>query len=522
MPVAQPDRAPGFEPGGCRFDSCRAYQFSMSFPEEIKEISKKLEEGGFKAFLVGGSLRDLLLGIEPKDWDIATNAHPEEIQKIFPDSVYENDFGTVAVKSGSENPCLKIVEITTFRLEGKYTDSRHPDEIKFAETIEEDLSRRDFTINSIALDLSSVKTGRSFSIDSNSLIDPFGGLKDLDRKIICAVGSPDERFKEDALRLLRAVRLSSELGFKIEEKTFSSLKKNSALLKKISRERIRDEFEKMIMSSRASEGIIALKDSGLLGFILPELLEGDKVSQNKHHIYDIFEHSLRSLDYAVEKDFNLELRLAALLHDVGKSRVKKGAGENATFYAHEIVGAKMAQKSLENLCFSKKIIDKVRHLVRFHMFNYAVGEVTDAGVRRLIARVGLEHLDDLLKLREADRIGSGVKKAFPYKLRHLLYMIDKVRRDPISPKMLKINGSVLMEFLNLKPSPRVGMILNALLEKVMDKPELNDEALLKKEAEKLNKLSDKELSALMAESKKKQAAFESAVDEDIKGRHYIK
>ncbi|MFA5173114.1 MAG: HD domain-containing protein [Candidatus Paceibacterota bacterium] len=484
----------------------------MVFPKEIEKISEKLTKAGFKAYLVGGSLRDLLLKREPKDWDIATDAKPEEIQKIFADSVYENDFGTVAVKSGSEDPKLKIVEITTFRLEGKYTDLRHPDEIKFAKTIEEDLSRRDFTINALALLLDK----------KSELIDCFGGLKDLDKKIISTVGSPDDRFKEDALRLLRAVRLSAELGFVIEGKTLSSIKKNSKLLKKISEERIRDEFEKMIMTPRASEGIILLRDSGLLEFVLPELLEGDKVSQNKHHIYDIFEHSLRSLDYAVKKDFNLELRLAALLHDIGKPRVKNGTGENATFYAHEIVGAKMASAALARLCFSKKIIDKVRHLVRFHMFNYAVGEVTDAGVRRLIARVGLEHLDDLIKLREADRIGSGVPKAFPYKLRHLLYMIEKVRHDPISPKNLKIDGNEIMKLLKINPSPKVGMVLNALLDEVMETPEKNDKKILEKRAKELNKLSDEELAALMAESKKKQAAFEAAVDEEIKGRHYIK
>ncbi|MDD4761705.1 MAG: HD domain-containing protein [Candidatus Pacebacteria bacterium] len=494
----------------------------MIFPKEIEKISENIKEAGFKAYLVGGSLRDLLLKREPKDWDIATNARPEEIQKIFPDSVYENNFGTVAVKSGSDDPRLKIIEITTFRLEGKYTDLRHPNEIKFAETIKEDLSRRDFTINSIALDLSSLKTKKSESIASDSLVDPFGGLKDLDKKIIRAVGLPDKRFSEDALRLLRAVRFSSELDFVIEDKTFSSLKKNSKLLKKISEERIREEFEKMIMSPGASKGLILLRDSGLLEFVLPELLEGDKISQNKHHIYDVFEHSLRSLDYAVKKDFNLELRLAALLHDIGKPRVKKGSGENATFYAHEIVGAKMASAALLRLCFSKKIIDKVRHLVRFHMFNYAVGEVTDAGVRRLVARVGLEHLDDLIKLREADRIGSGVPKALPYKLRHLLYMIEKVRHDPISPKNLKINGHDLMKLLKINPSPKIGMILNALLDEVMEAPEKNDKKILEKRAKELNKLSDEELAALMVESKKKQAAFEAAVDEEIKSKHYIK
>src|SRR3989339_238069 len=336
----------------------------MKIPEEIITITKKLEKSGFEAFLVGGCIRDLILNREPKDWDITTNARPEETQKIFSsppsetptkggatfETFYENQFGTVGIKTSSENPKLKIVEITTYRIEGKYTDQRHPDEIKFAKTIEEDLSRRDFTINAIAMSGASLKS---------SLVDPFGGENDLKNKIIRAVGDAKKRFQEDALRLLRAVRLSVELNFAIEKETLSALKENSLLLKTVSKERIRDEFIKIINTPEAALGIRLLEKTDLLRFIIPELLEGVGNSQNKHHIYDVFEHNVLSLDYAAKKNYSLEIRLASLLHDVGKPRTKNGEGENATFYAHEIVGAKMTRLILQSLCFPVDLIEKI-------------------------------------------------------------------------------------------------------------------------------------------------------------------
>lgn len=491
--------------------------FLMAIPKEIISIGSALHKAGFEAYLVGGCVRDLLLKRAPQDWDIATNARPEEIQKIFPDSVYENTFGTVAVKTGSKDDRLKIIEITTYRLEGRYSDARHPDEIKFAATIEEDLSRRDFTVNAIALAVPSSNRAHKYEY-----IDSHSGQDNLRRKIIRAVGNPDERFSEDALRLLRAVRLSIELEFTIESRTLAAVKKHAPLLKKIAPERVRDEFIKIIASPRATSGIRLLEETGLLRYIIPELSGAVGCQQNKHHIYDVFEHSVRSLDYAVSKNYSLAIRLAALFHDIGKPRTKRGTGEDATFYAHEIIGAKMVRQILDRLHFPRELADDIIHLVRYHMFNYAVGEVSPAGVRRLLARVGLEYIDPLIHLREADRIGSGVPKAVPYKLRHLLYMIDRVRRDPISPKMLKVNGTDLMSLLNIAPGPRVGMILNALLEEVMENPKHNTKTILSKRAKELNKLSDQELSALMADSKKKQTAFEEAVDDSIKSRHYVK
>lgn len=491
----------------------------FNIPKEIIEIDKALQDAGFEVYLVGGCVRDLIMseieGIfkEPKDWDVATNAKPEQIQKIFLDSVYENKFGTVGVKTDSEDPKLKVVEITTYRIEGKYTDKRHPDEIKFAKTVEEDLARRDFTVNALALSLAEVM--------ANKIIDPFNGQEDLKKKIIRTVGNSKERFNEDALRLIRAVRFAAELGFKIEKETEQAIKNEAGLLEMIAKERIRDEFIKLIMTPNAKEGIEKLEELGLLKHILPELREGISVGQNKHHIYTVWEHNLRALDYAVKKNYSLEIRLAALLHDLGKPKTKAGEGPDSTFYAHEIVGAKMTAEIMDRLRFPNNIAEKVIHLVRYHLFYYNVGEVTEAGVRRFLKRVGPEYVDDLIKIREADRIGSGVPKAVPYKLRHLLFMIDKVKRDPISPKMLKINGIDVMEILNVKPSPRIGWLISIALEEVLDEPSKNEKDYLESKIKELNKLTDKELEKMSGEAKETKEEFESGAVEEIKKKHRV-
>lgn len=484
-------------------------ELKQSIPHEVILVMKKLVEAGFASYLVGGCVRDVLLGREPKDWDVATNALPEEIQKIFPESVYENKYGTVLVKTESENQKLRVIEVTTFRQESTYSDFRRPDEVVFVKNIEDDLARRDFTINAMALDL------------KGELVDPFGGQSDLKDKLIRAAGDPKERFQEDALRLMRAVRFACEINFEIEKETAQALKIKSQLLGKIAKERIREELIKILMTDQAKQGIELLESSELLQFIMPELREGIKIGQNKHHIYDIWEHNLLALKYAADKNYSLEIRLGALLHDVGKPRTKKGDGLNSTFYAHEIVGAKMTKKMLEELRFSKEIIQKVVHLVRHHLFYYNVGEVTEAGVRRFIARVGPENIDDLIKIREADRIGSGVPKAVPYKLRHLLFMIDKVRQDPISPKMLKINGDQLMEILNLKPSPRLGWLLGILLEEVLEDPKKNDFEALKKKALELNQETDQTLKERFEKSKTVKQEFEEGVEEQTKKKYYV-
>jgi tRNA nucleotidyltransferase/poly(A) polymerase len=247
-----------------------------------------LRNAGFEAFIVGGCVRDLLRRAKPKDWDITTSAKPEEIQKIFPESFYENKFLTVTAKTESEDPALKEIEITTFRAEGKYTDKRHPDEVRFAKTLEEDLGRRDFTANAIAMKIQNSESG----IQNYELIDPFGGKEDIENKIIRAVGKPKDRFNEDALRMMRAVRLAIQLDFEIEPETLCAIKDEAASLKFIAKERIRDELEKIFDTPRAKEGIELLHDAGLLKFIIPELEEGIGVTQNKAHAYKVWEHNL--------------------------------------------------------------------------------------------------------------------------------------------------------------------------------------------------------------------------------------
>lgn len=501
----------------------------FEIPKEVRDIVSVLTKAGHEAYIVGGCVRDLLMNRIPKDWDIATDAKPEEIQKLFPDSVYENEFGTVGVKTDSEDPKLAVVEITTFRREEKYSDLRHPDKITFTETIEEDLARRDFTVNAMALELQSAK-GKGQSVDDSRLaisdlqiIDPFHGQEDLKQKLIKAVGDPHKRFNEDALRLMRAVRFSAELGFEIEKETAEAIKQNTELLERIAKERIRDELAKIIMSPQKGpyEGLLKLEELGLLQYIIPELREGIAVTQNKHHIYTVWEHNLLALDYAASKNYSLEVRLASLLHDVGKPRTKEGEGPDATFYNHEIVGAKMTKAILTRLHFSKKTIDYVTHLVRYHLFYYNVGEVTASGVRRFLARVGEENVEDLLKVREADRIGSGVPKAFPYKLRHLKFMIDKVKRDPISPKMLKVRGDDVMRILNISPGPRIGWILNALLEEVLDDPGRNERKNLESRILALGKLSDDELEKLAKKSEERKEEFESGIEVEMKKKYYV-
>lgn len=523
------------------------------FPQAVGAIGEKLKQSDYKAYLVGGCVRDFLLGREPKDWDIATDAKPEEVQKLFsafakasadkPATVYENQFGTVGVKTDSDDPALKVVEVTTLRLEGKYTDKRHPDEIRFAKTIEEDLSRRDFTINAMAMKVVNVvDVGNVLNVGDETkhiqqakrsnkrsdrtseaieLIDPFHGQNDLASRIIRTVGNPKERFNEDALRLMRAVRLAVELDFQIEPETRKAIEAHAGLLEVIAKERIRDEFVKILMCGGAARGILLLEELGLLKHVLPELREGLGVSQNKHHIYTVFEHNIRALDYAVRQNYSLEVRLAALLHDVGKPRAKRGEGPNATFHGHEYVGAKMVLKMLDRLRFSRETVERVAHLVRSHMFYYNVGEVSAAGVRRFLARVGVENIDDIMKVREADRIGSGVPKAVVYKMRHLLFMIEKVRRDPVSPKMLEVDGNDVMRIAGIPAGPKVGQILSVLLEEVLEDPKKNEKEKLESRIRDLAALSDEKLLKMTRKAKAAKEEFETDIEEEIKKKYYV-
>lgn len=482
--------------------------------KEVLEVGAALEGAGFEAYLVGGCVRDLLMDREPKDWDIATNARPEEVQKLFPESVYENAFGTVGVKTGSGDSATALVEVTTYRLEGKYTDKRHPDEIRFAKTIGEDLARRDFTVNALALNLSS-------SQDDN-IVDLFGGKEDLKNKIIRAVGNPRERFQEDALRLMRAVRFMAQLGFAIESDTETAVKEQVGLLEFISKERVRDELVKLLMTGLATEGVRKMQELGLLKFVLPELEEGVGVTQNKHHVFTVFEHNVRSLEYAVQQDFPLDVRIASLLHDVGKPRSKRGEGPDSTFYGHQVVGERIALEALDRLHFPRQLVERVALLVREHMFVYDPEVVTDAGARRLVRRVGPENLEDLFRLREADRIGSGVPKAQPYRLRHLKFRIEKVSKDPISVKMLKIKGEDVMREAGLEPSPKIGRILAVLLEEVLDDPNVNDREVLIAKIKELAQLEDRKLEELAKFARKSADEAQQRIEEEIKKKYFVK
>jgi len=488
---------------------------SITVPDEISAVGKTLRDAGFEAYLVGGCVRDFLRGVVPKDWDIATNALPEEMQRLFPNTVYENTFGTVGIKTGSENPAYAVVEVTTYRTESAYSDMRHPDAVTFVKTIGEDLARRDFTVNAIA-----VRMVTEMSVED--VYDPFNGVVDLRNRIIRAVGNPDERFTEDALRLMRAVRFAAQLGFSIEEKTKEALQHHAGLLGAVAKERVRDELVKIIESSGAGMGVRMLTDCGLMRYVIPELLDGVHCGQNKHHIYTVYEHNVRALEYTAGQGYSFEVRLGSLLHDIAKPATKRGDGHDSTFYNHEVVGAKMTCVILNRLHFSKKIVEKIAHLVRWHLFYYNVGEVTEAGVRRFVRKVGPEHIDDLLKVREADRIGSGVPKAVPYKLRHLMFMIEKVKQDAIDTRMLTLNGTDVMRLGGILPSPKVGWILAILLEEVLDNPTKNTEEILTLRIKELHTLTDSDLQERALRAKEGKEEFERGVEEEIKGKFYVK
>lgn len=480
-----------------------------NIPRPVIEVLEKIKEAGFEAYIVGGCVRDLILEREVKDWDLTTNAKPEEIMSIFPDSFYENEFGTVGVKLENKERNVDVVEVTTYRIESKYSDKRHPDGVKFAKTLEEDLGRRDFTMNALALKVESV--------GEYKIIDLFGGQKDIKNKIIRAAGDPNERFSEDALRMMRAVRFYAQLGFTIEEKTFEAIKKNAKYLGHIAQERIKDELVKIILSNHPSEGIEMLCDTGLLRYIIPELEKGVGVKQNRHHIYTIYQHSIMSLKHCPSS--KLEVRLAALFHDIAKPQTKRGEGLYATFYNHDHIGSRIAGKILERLRFPKEIINKVSLLVDNHMFYYNPDEVSESSVRRLVRKVGMENMKDLIDLRIADRLGSGVPKAKPYKLRHLEYIIEKVSKDPISAKMLKVNGHDLINELHLRAGPKIGAILDVLLSEVIEVPLKNTKEQLLARAKELK---DTDLSKLRDLAKEKIEEKKEEEDKEIKGKHWVK
>ncbi|MFH1105674.1 MAG: HD domain-containing protein [Candidatus Aenigmatarchaeota archaeon] len=473
-------------------------------PKEIKDISNGLRKAGFESYLVGGCVRDLIIGAEPKDWDITTNATPEQIQAIFSESFYENDYGTVGVKTGSSDKRTEIVEVTPYRIESKYSDKRRPDKIKFGSSLLEDLARRDFTINTIALDDS-----------KGQIIDPYSGQKDIKDKIVRAVGNARERFDEDALRMLRAVRLVAELGFGIDGDTAAAISENNKHLSHISCERIRDEFIRIVNSNQPMNALALAQQLGILEFISPGLTHSLGIEQNQAHSYDVFEHLLRTIQHAADKNFNLEVRLAALFHDISKPEARRQSDKKNdwSFHGHEVVGSRETKKVLENLRFPRETIDKVVKLVRWHMFFSDPEQITLSAVRRMITNVGEENIWDLLNLRMCDRIGTGRPKEQPFRFRKYKAMVEQALRDPISVGMLKTDGNHIMEKFHAKPGPRIGYILNALLEEILDEPNLNTLEYLDKRTGELLEIPEEELQKLGVAGKSRR---ESAEGEEIK------
>lgn len=481
-------------------------------PKEITAVGGALRAAGFESYLVGGCVRDLIIGLAPKDWDITTNALPEQIQAVFPDSFYENDYGTVGVKTGSEDERTAIVEVTPYRTESGYSDKRRPDKVEFGTSLLEDLARRDFTINAIALDDS-----------KGHIVDPYKGQNDIKDKIVRAVGVPRERFDEDALRMLRAVRLVAELGFGIDGDTAAAISENSKHLSHVSRERVKDELVRILNSSQPMSALVLAQKLGILEFISADLIRGIGVEQNQAHSYDVFEHLMRTMQHAADKNWGFDTRLAGLFHDISKPETRRWSDEKKewTFHGHEVVGSRVTKKALENLHFPRETIDKVVKLVRWHMFFSDPEQITLSAVRRMIKNVGEENIWDLLNLRICDRIGTGRPKEQPFRFRKYKAMVEQALRDPISVGMLKTDGSRIMEMFHVNPGPRIGWTLNALLEEVLDDSVKNTEEYLDKRTGELLKMPDEELQRLGESGKQKKEIAEEVEIKQIMEKHHV-
>lgn len=481
-------------------------------PDKVLAVSDRLRESGFETYLVGGCVRDLMIGRNPKDWDITTSATPEQIQAIFPESFYENNFGTVGIKTGSNDARLSIIEVTPYRLEFGYSDKRRPDKIEFSTSLLDDLARRDFTINAMA-----------FDTFKGHVIDPYNGESDIKDKIIRAVGNAHKRFNEDALRMLRAVRLVAELNFGIDGETAEAISNNSKHLNSVSRERIRDEFVRILKSGQPMHALILAQQLGILEFISSDLTRGIGVEQNQAHSYDVFGHLMRTMQHAADKDFNFDIRLASLFHDVSKPETRRWSNEKGdwTFHGHDVVGSRVTKKALENLRFSRETIEKVVKLVRWHMFFSDPDQITLSAVRRMIKNVGEDNIWDLLNLRICDRIGTGRPKEQPFRFRKYKAMVEQALRDPISVTMLKINGDYIMEKFHVKPGPKIGYILNALLEEVLDDSNHNTLEYLDKRISEFLKISEVSLQKLGEAGKLRREIAENEEIKHIMEKHHV-
>ncbi len=545
----------------------------LAFNHETLFILDRLTQAGHEAYLVGGTVRDLLLETKKRqpnevaqlsplvDQDIATDAKPEEIMQLFPEAFYENKFGTVSlsyehlwqsmqvtstyqqnfyqnnkrffeskrkgkiidlkkatkihsslttkkIKQSQKqetissepiqakwNKSLPLFELTTFRSQEEYVNShRRPSSLSWGESIEEDLERRDFTINAIALKLDEsaltswkkqftlAKVDRQAVVLPYQLIDQHQGLDDLEQHLIRTVGQPSERFQEDALRMLRAIRFSVQLNFQIEPATLKAISHQAHLIQHISWERIRDEFLKMLTSAQPQKAIVLMDRTHLLSYILPELIKTKGVEQAGHHTTDVWTHSLAALQTCPSND--ALVKLAALLHDIAKPQTQKiDQSGHISFYNHEVIGARVAKKIGQRLRLSKKEQNRLFTLVRFHMFHYQP-QNSDASVRRFMRQVGLENIDDILDLREGDRLGSGAKKT-SWRLEEFKQRMTAQLNQPMSITDLAIDGHNLIEKFNLTPGRKIGQVLQQLFQQVLEDPTLNKKELLLKQAQKI-------------------------------------
>lgn len=445
----------------------------INIPDPVNLIIETFYNNGYEAYMVGGCIRDALLSKNPKDYDIATSAPPSITESLFEKTIPTGiKHGTITVLINNES-----FEVTTYRTEGNYKDNRHPEEVSFVTNIKDDLSRRDFTINAFAYN------------EKEGLKDYFNGIEDLKNKIIRTVGDSNTRFNEDALRMLRAIRFSSQLGFSIEEKTLNAIIRNKSLIKNISLERIRDELSKILLSDNPRNGFLLLKECGILDIIIPELTPSIDFNQrNKYHHEDVFNHSLSVLENTPK---DLTLRLAALFHDIGKPECffldEKG---NGRFFGHNNVSSDITKKILKRLRFDNKTIKNVSLLIKEHM--NVLDNPSEAAIKRLINRVSLENINLLFSLQEAD-IKSLKDFSIPLnKLNIMKYMANRIinSKEPLSVKDLSIDGSDLINNLSIKPGKIIGDTLNHLFKLVLENPKLNNKEYLLKEAKEYIKKRD--------------------------------
>ena len=434
-------------------------------PPSVLDLLRTMWESGHAAYVVGGSIRDVVLGRTPVDWDLATDALPERVQELFSGAVYENRFGTVAVRCADE----RVVEITTFREDHDYADFRRPHRVEFGATIQADLARRDFTVNAMAW---GAVAGGPAPGASPELVDPYDGQTDALAGILRAVGDPRARFAEDALRMIRAVRLAATLGFGVEPATLAGIQARSSLVAHLSGERIAAELDKLLAAAVPSIGLRLMSDTDLLAPISPDLAAQRGIAQNKLPGEDLWDHTLRAVD-AARADRPV-VRLAVLLHDIGKPATLA----DGHFIGHDAVGADLAGAFLDRLRSPRSVRERVVHLVRQHMFSYEANW-SDAAVRRFILKIGRESVDELFEVREADNVGSGL----PPGAGLLGELRDRVRAEleaeaVLDLRGLAIDGSDLIEELGMSPGPTLGRVLDELLERVIADPALNDRPTL--------------------------------------------